>query len=78
MRQLFGCRITAVLAGPNSKHTIISLLTAADGYKVLESPSKTSSDYNQNTLALCVCACHAALYTHRLKYMLLLQGMNLA
>lgn len=58
--QSFGCRTAAVLARPNSKHTIISLLTTADGHKVLESPSETSSDYKQNALALCVCACHAA------------------
>lgn len=78
MRQFFGCHTAAVLACPNSKHTIISLLTTADGHKVLESPSKTSSDYKQNALALCVCACHAALLAFGLKYVSLLQGINSA
>lgn len=46
----------AVLAGPNSKHAIISLLTTADGHKVLESPSKACSDYKPNPwLRACVC-----------------------
>lgn len=30
----------AVLAGPGSKHNIVSPLTTADGHKMLESPSK--------------------------------------
>lgn len=44
MRQFFGRPTAAVLAGPGSKHTIVSLLTTADGHKMLESPTKTSTD----------------------------------
>lgn len=54
----------AVLAGPNSKHAIISLLTTADGHKVLESPSKACSDYKPKSLALCACVCLSYCSSH--------------
>lgn len=51
-------------------HTVVSLLTATDGHKVLESPSETCSDYNHKSLALhtpgCVglCVCMWCYYSH--------------
>ncbi|KAJ4948603.1 hypothetical protein JOQ06_020136, partial [Pogonophryne albipinna] len=42
----------AVSACPGSKHNIVSPLTTIDGHQMMESPSKTSSDWKQNTWAL--------------------------
>lgn len=40
--------------GLGSKHSIVSPFTIADGHKMLESPSKTSTDY-------CVCSSYCAI-----------------
>lgn len=68
------------LAGPNSKHAIISLLTTADGHKVLESPSKACSDYKPKSLAPCVrlCVCHTAAVISKLECVSRLRGINSA